>query len=577
MLSLKDSLSCFDKDYSAKTAAKSVYETIAQFSACSITPEMLKSADTGDKALSVKISDVAAIYEKYLDFLSSNGYADENSMLSLLPSAIYSDKSVKRGGMVFFAFASFTAQAKDGLRAAMDAPDEVLGIFESGEEEFYTREGETEFLTVASDFGGAKSFSFPSVYDELRAKLSSSLFDPETFKRPSLSTDRVKVFECPAVHDEVSLAAALIKKHISEGLRFKDITLFVPDNKIYLPEISRVFSEYKISYFADEKKSLLFHPVARFVLSVFRATDERFSARSVDELLSSVFFDGFGEYRNYLSKFASSRGGVKAPIKSGEVLEKYGYDGDYLSSCREKTLAVLQMVKSRDSGAGYCASVRNLLSFVNADGVSEDMISFSEDAALKGYLSQIDGVTDRILKEITAISGNGEFTAGEFCDILSGGFSSAEISLVPLKSDAVFVGDINSSKVGDSGIVIALGLTDDVPLVSSDVALISDREIIKLKGKNIDVAPLISEVNLRARESVALNILSFNGEVVLVLSRYVRRKRKERSEIINLYSPQPCRIKTGIKCGRRGIIPCFRSRAANSYPPKSICMRREAL
>ncbi len=514
ILKNKDELLCFNKEYSAKTASGSVYETLAQFAACNITAEALENCVTEDRILNSKIHDLSVIYKDYVRFLQNEGFADENEMLSILPHAIREDGANRYRSMVFFAFGSFTAQAKEGLRAAMECAEEVLGVFIGGSEDFYTNEALNSFLETAEESGGAKLYSFPSAFDSERNKLAQSLFNADVYRSERVDTDRIKIYESQNEKREILLACSVINEHILSGKRFKDITLFVPKINDYYGEIKKSFDEYGIEFFADVKKPLSEHPLSKFILSVFKAADDGCAFSSVDDILSNVFFGECGEYRNYLSKFALYRGGAKAPIKSEDVLSSFGYDREYLEPLREKLLNILSYIPSKNSARGYCDGIKELLAFIDADSVLLSIEEKCKDVAMRGYLNQIQGVLSRLLDEIALIS-SGVFTAGEFYDLLHSGFSAASISLVPIKADAVFVGEIGSSKVDNSDIVIAIGLTSAVPDSGADVALVSDSDIAKLKNKNIDVAPLIAQVNMRSREAVALNLLSFNERLYM--------------------------------------------------------------
>lgn len=535
ILRKREDLSCFNKDYSPRSA-KAVYECIAQLSACNITPQALLNSPTGDRVLDSKIKDVAIIFDEYRNFLSNEGYSDENTMLSLLPSAVHEDKNMPFRNVILFAFGSFTVQAREGIRAMAERCRSVTGIFTSGEEEFYTNEAEKAFKNLCLDYGGAKCREVPDSFDGTKKVLLKSLFQAETFARESSDTDKIFIAECSDRSAEARFAASAIKKHILGGMRFKDISVFVPDVNAYYPEIEKQFSEYKIPCFADVKKPLSAHPISAFLVSLFRAVDERCSPSSASDVLGNIFFGESGEFLNYLDRFSRFRGGAKREIKSRDVVETAGFDYEKVCAQRDRFNALTDMIKPNATGGEYCAAVKKILEFIGKDEKLKELEDFFSDVAIKSYLSQIDGVMQKMLDEICAVADGGRFTAGEFCDILSDGFSAAEISLIPIKSDAVFIGDITSSKVSDSKVVVALGLTDEVPMKSDDVALISDRDIIRLKQQNIDVEPLISEVNLRARESVALNLLSFTDKLYLSYPISSDGKEKNRSEIISYIS-----------------------------------------
>ena len=513
----REALACFNKDYSARTSAKMVYETIAQFAACRIAPSDLDALSLDDPALMRKIKDVSLLYREYLAFLQREGFADENTLLSLLPSALYEDASLSHKNVLFFAFGSFTGQAAEGVRCCMERAKSVVGVFLNGAEEYYTGEGENRFLAIASDFGGAKGYERPSSFDEVRKRLSSALYSAEVFRTDYIpcQTNRVRILECENKSREAETAVALVRKAVAEGARYRDISIFVPDVNAYYGELKKNFDSYRIPCFADVKKPLSAHPVSSFLLSLLQAVEERCLPASVSDVLSSVFFGDKGVLLNYLDKFVPFRGGVLRPIKNREVLEQFGFDYDEVSAARERFLSLYNLFRPKDTGEGYAQALYQALYQVGANEVLSALSDEEEDVAMKSFLSQIDPTLDKLLSEITSIAGKNIFTAGEFYDILSDGFSSAEISLIPIKPDAVFIGDISSSKTNSGKVAVCLGLTQKVPCYSSDVALISDRDIHRLKQGNIDVEPLIAEVNLRARESVCLNLLSFTERLYL--------------------------------------------------------------
>ena len=93
--------------------------------------------------------------------------------------------------------------------------------------------------------------------------------------------------------------------------------------------------------------------------------------------------------------------------------------------------------------------------------------------------------------------------------MLQDGLEAAEISLIPLKADAVFVGDITDSRIEKVRVLFAVGMTEDVPRNASDTAIVSDKEIARLADVKAMLEPTVAEVNLRARESVCLNLCTF--------------------------------------------------------------------
>ena len=104
---------------------------------------------------------------------------------------------------------------------------------------------------------------------------------------------------------------------------------------------------------------------------------------------------------------------------------------------------------------------------------------------------------------------------GEFSAVLLDGLDATEISLIPSKADAVFIGDLSESRIEKVRVLFALGMTEEVPRATSDTAIVSDKEISKLAEVKTLLEPTVAEVNLRNRESVCLNLCTFMDELYL--------------------------------------------------------------
>ena len=512
-------LQCFTS-LSGVNNARSIYETLAQMSASQITPALLMEGANAltDEILKKKISDLANIYEGYLAFLEEGAFVDESQYLSLLPQCLRENEDLKNTNVFFLCYPSFTAQAREAIRAVLEKAKNVIGIFCAGEEELYTNRAMEAFKRVCEEFGGVKTRDLGIPLEGEAEVLRKGLFNPLRTDRYAL-TDKISLFEGMDKSAEAERVAVKIRRALAEdpSLRYRDFAVLLPSVEEYSLSIKKAFGEYKIPYFIDEKRSLKRHPVARFLIDCFKTVRERYSPTATQSLAQNYFFGESDEYRNYLLKFANYRGGAKRPIKRGEVVEE-NYDVARLEECRERLLLATQGIKARGYGREYCLAVRKILVDF---AVEEKLQRLSEevvDVSQKGYLSQIYGALDGVLMEAELLTGGKEMTVAEFEIVLQDGLESTEISLIPLKSDAVFIGDITDSRIEKVHTLFALGMTDAVPRASTDTAIVSDKEIESLLEVKTMLEPTVAEVNLRARESVGLNLCAFTHHLHLYYS-----------------------------------------------------------
>ena len=517
-LSKKGQLNCFTSFGGSGNNAKSIYETLAQFSASEITPDTLQETLQllPDDILKKKISDLSLIYEGYLRFLQEHGYADESTYLSLLPQFIENSAEIRESNVFFLCFSSFTAQAKKVIRAAAKTAKNVIGIFFSGEEEIYSKQATNSFLKALDGFKNTQTRRAGTPLDGVGEVLRKGLFDPE-IKQGKMETDRLHIFEAGDKTAESEYVATQIKRVMAENekMRYRDIAILLPDTNSYTLPLKKVLREYGIPFFLDEKKSLKRHPLSHFLLDCFRVARENFSPDSVQSLTQNFFFGESDTYRNYLLKFANYRGGAKREIKDGETVEALFPEREKLESGRARALEAAQFIKQKATGRSYCNEVRRILRAFDVENKLKDLENSIDEIAQKAYLSQIYGALERVLSEAEMLIGERELSISEYETILADGLEATEISLIPLKADAVFVGDITESRIEKVRVLFAMGMTDAVPATGSDSSIVSDKEIERLAEMKTLLEPTVAEVNLRKRESAGLNLCTFLDDLYL--------------------------------------------------------------
>lgn len=544
--------------------AARLYETIAQLRAALVTPDMLdEAAAQADGALAGKLKDIALVYRGYLDFLAE-GYYDESDALALLPRRMRGG-ALEGAHVIFAGFSSFTRQAAEGIRAAIDSAASVSGVFIGGDAEAYTNGAVADFEKYCKAAGETCRFiALPSDLCGSAEFLRQHVFDPMRVRSP-FQTDSVRIFEGESREDELSFIASAIKSEVLDrGMRFRDVAVFLSDVSDYAVALEKTFSEYRIPYFSDAKKSIAAHPLISFVLRWIALLSEGFDPSDADAFAASVFFVKADaaeeesrearklrrrkereEFRNYLAKYASFRGGALRPVKS----EAFGAPKDSEPACGKESEAYARAVsmqalfasafegaRSSAFGGEYCRLIRRLLKIFNCEKIQEET---AFELGAEGYFSEskyvLQGVAclDRVLTEAEGLLGGVKLRADEFGAILSEGLASLEVSLIPQYLDAVYVGDISESKKSTAKIVFCGRLTDSVPVCGADTALISDRDIDRLRALRVEIQPKIREVNARARENAALALCGFTDRLYLTYPASLNGKECKRSEIVD--------------------------------------------
>ncbi len=509
-----DELRCFRKG-----AAQAVYETLAQLSASRVDAETLKrSAEETEGMLRLKLLDLSFLLERYGEFLREKGLLDETGYLALLP------EKIERGALrdtdaVFFAFPSFTKQGREGLCAAMEYARSTTGIFLAGERNWYTNEAARAFRALAARFGGAEEQKLPLTLQGDALLLHEALFSPEW--REPVPAQNVVAFSAADEAGEAYAVAALVKKYVAEGKRYRDLAVLAGGEEYFLA-VGKAFDAFRIPYYADRKRAFSEHPFCAFALSVLQAVQDGVLPEEADDIAASVYFGGGEEYRNYLLRFGAYRGAVRREIRGAESLG--GADRETLVRARERMLSYLKLFRAKDRAGAYAEGIRKLWEAADGERVTEGL-----KRKLSGEEGEFLDISRlwKALDETETVAGEGTFTAREFAALLESGLSAMEVSLFPRRADAVFVGDITESRIYRSPVLFCIGITDELPRVSQDTAVISDGEIARLASLGAEIEPAIAQVNARARESLALNLTAF-GETLYV-STPARRGESETS------------------------------------------------
>lgn len=518
-------------------SARAVYETIAQLSASRVDADaLLLAARSTDGILQRKLNDLAYLLKEYEAFLDGNGLIDENGYLALLPDKI-ADGNLEDANVFFFAFPSFTRQALEGVRTAFLHAKSVTGIFLGGEESVYTGHALNAFLRTAEECRMiSRRRQAPTLILKEGKAIVGGMYSPVC--DAPLKTDRISLFEAQDETEELERIAALIKKHVSEGERYFSIGVLVPGND-YFPTAEKVFSQYKIPFYLDRKRALSEHPFAGYVLGILEGVSNGLLPEEADKIAANVCFGEADEYRNYLLRYGQYRGAAKREIKKQDEIAEF--QREKLLPFSDKMRSVIKMFPLKAKGKEFVNSVRALfaatawdevLNKLKADaGESGDGFTPAEENFLSLGMTSEDAFGKTLL-EIERVAGEREFTVREFASLLKSGLDATEVLLVPPSLDAVFVGDATECMFAATPVLFAAGLTEKLPVVSEDTAIISDKEIKRLGEISVEISPAMGEVNARMRESFALNLASFTERLYMSRPLKLHGEETQKSEAL---------------------------------------------
>lgn len=506
------SLKCFraGKTY----LAPSLYDLIAQLKSAKVGYADLEKALSGvDGVLKNKLSDITEVYKEYEKYLSDNGYEDQSSALSYLPSVIESDDGMSDTDVYLIGYASWTNQARSVVNALVKKARSVTAILTAGKNDFlYVNETVSAMRDLCRKNGALLiESSVPSDYSPEGKILVDSAFNP-VFKYPrdrKFKTDRIYLGSFKNEEEEVTRAAEQIKKAVMSGkYRYRDITVALSETALYRDTVERVFAMLDVPYFFDEKKHAENHPLISLIVSYVDSF-----RKNLDRDALACFYKNplvcsdktlADDFENYTLKYNINYSRIKEPF----IFEENG----------ERPLSELEEMRVK-----LCSFFErfDVLSTLKNLGVKERLTELSEN--LKGFgeseqaavCAQIYDAVIKLLGEMDMMLGDVKLSFTEYKSVFLSGVAAMDLSIIPQYADAVFVGGFKETALAKAKILFVFGLTSAVPALRNDIALLSDGDIDVLDGVSVLIEPKIRVVNHRLRENAGMAVSAFADRLYL--------------------------------------------------------------
>ncbi|MCD8041007.1 MAG: PD-(D/E)XK nuclease family protein [Clostridia bacterium] len=528
------------KRLSAASAAQSLYDTIAVLYSSGVDIEELASLDAGAPLLTKKLHDISYIYTQYKKYLEGSGRTDRNMYLRLLPAIICSSDVTCGADIILLGFQAFTGTMLQCVKACMQAGANVYGLFTGGEQDIYANEAAASFTGCAKEYGGCTTVNLKSSLGKEAEHIRCNLFEPQSFYLEGMPTANVHIFEGADEAQEFEFIAANIKKHVIDGgVRYSKISVMLPGADYARRTLARVFAQYRIPYYVDERRSLEGHPLAQFLCDYIECAAGGCAPEDVCAVAGSFLFGMTKKdrdiFRNYVVRCAAYRGGVKREPAEG-ACNALGFDYGVVTAARSRFIKGFDFLpKGTAPICDWTQGICKLLEYFGCEKTLEDMAEGCKDEypAQAQFYVRAYGAVLAVAQEAEEIVPMSKYTAREYKKLIKSGLAAAEISLIPPKTDAVFVGDISSTVNAGSDVVFACGLTDAVPPAGADTALLTDREISSLEKLSVQISPKIAQVNRRSRETVALNLCAFRQQLYVTYPVLSGGQEQTKSEIVS--------------------------------------------
>ena len=472
--------------------ARDLYATLTELRNSAVSAnDLYKSAENMPKGIKDKIYDTAYLLEGYENALSEKVF-DSTTRLKALADEI--SKQTLSQSFYVCGFSSYKAPELKIVEILNKTATYLCVGAVSGAGNANSRIYPYSLVAKLRNFEGVSESRYNYRLEKPFETISKYLFSYERVK-PAPSGGKVKVKEFYTPFEETRFVAGEIAKAVREGRRYKDFTVAICDGG-YAPIIKSVFGQYGIPFFIDKGYLVSQTVTAKYLLSLMRAVIDNYSLDSVlDFMKNPLFGEDCFDFENYCLKYSVDF--VTRPFKFGEYEEP--------EKLRQKFEKLALTIPSKGKASDFSDALQKLLKSA-VDNLGESL------ALTSLYKKLIDGSAKKIytvLDEASAIMGDEQFETEEFYRTFSSAIAKLEVSVLPMYSDCVIIGDAESTKFYDTKNLFVLGANEGfLPRMSDGGVLLNHRAEDMLSKNGITLLSSAENNNISAMLSAVDMLIS---------------------------------------------------------------------
>ena len=485
-------LSVYQSAYSKMGFLSQVHDLIKELKQNMITPELLDRVVDQFKdepLLRNKLKDFNLIFKAY-ETEKANHYLDEEDFYNFLLDCIPASKKLDLASIWIDGFDSFTVQELEVLSKLSRVAKEVTvticsdgklmpGHFEHTNALFnrileISKENQVPVKTQLCNQ------SFPSA-DILH--ISENLL-AYPYQRQEVDKEHVRIFAADNRMNEVEFCITEIIRLVrTKGYNWQDFALITNDLDAYSMSIKRLFEEYNLPYFLDEKIGVTNNPLVHLIKAYLRLYSEGFTPEHMVNVLKTGYFEhdvmSISRFELYAKQYGIREKKLvhpfELPMNDGGSLED-------INAVRESIvkLIVPEFKKPQIEVKIAIQKLSEMLSALNVVEKIEAKVKYFTESKLLNeaqQFAQIWNKTIDLFEQCVELMGDELLTIDALIEVLESGFESLEVGVLPLNENQVLIGSVDRSKSHPIKVLFFLGVNDGiVPEAGNDKQLILDSE-----------------------------------------------------------------------------------------------------
>jgi ATP-dependent helicase/nuclease subunit B len=309
--------------------------------------------------------------------------------------------------------------------------------------------------------------------------------------------ENISIVATASLQDEVELIAMKILSLVQQQqYRYRDIAVICSDTASYAGPIKRVFDEYQIPFFLDEKRSIMHHPLIELVLAALDMVIKHYRLEDVLRYmktgLTPLQVEECDRLENYALRYSVQGQRWLEPFTLGDEALR-----DESNAYRQALIAPVKEMAVQVQGEHNWAQIaRACFEWLEKIQIPQRLESWVEELMqeerfeLASENRQIWNVIVEVLDQIAAILGEEKTTLKEFRQVLEMGLASSELGLIPSTVDQVLVGTITRSISQHGPVLLLAGVNDGLlPRGREPEGMLSidEKELLQAQGVKIGI------------------------------------------------------------------------------------------
>ena len=368
------------------------------------------------------------------------------------------------------------------------------------------------------------------------------------------------VYAAKSSEDEYSRIADFIANDVYSGYRFGDVSVL--GENIDYDRLKRAFDSRDVRFYFDKKRSLASSEPADLILRICACRCDGNTADNLIALASNRLVvadtserDAFISYVREHNAFFSA------------IFDKF--DGD------DEKCVLAENARKKVASFLVCAEQNNFSTATDFSACFLNAIELAE-SGINEDNERYFALTKNALQTLTEVFGDKAYRFRDLYSAFSELAVGTEVSVVPNKTDTVFVGPLNARRGFLCKKLYIIGFNDGVlPKTDPGNGLLGDIDADKLTENGLEISPLSREANDRFRDELVQLVKTAEK---LNLS-YVSDGENKRSYMLRLIE-SACKMKEtdeitadAMDYAEEELKPYA---IARLYPTKKACLMRAA-